>query len=181
MERNWYAVYTKPGKEKKVITAFTKKRIRNYFPENKIVNEHKGITEYSPLFRACIFVYVSQAEIAEVKKISYVINFLYFKSGYAVIKKQEINLIKQVTASCINITIKKTSVDITENLSITDIPLIGYESDFMTVNYGTLKINLPSLGYTLIAEKRYINHQTLNNIPGFGKIISANLRALLTP
>ena len=182
MERNWYAVYTKPGKEKRVVNAFSKKRIRNYFPENKITSEYKSNPEYRPLFGSCIFVYISPSEMREVKSIPYVINFLYFKSSYAVIEKKEINLVRQMTASCSNIKLKKTNVDANEKVSVITTPVAGYERSFMAITYGSVKINLPSIGYTLIAERSDTNNQYFNtSSTGFRKIISTNLKTLLTP
>ncbi len=181
MDRNWYAVYTKPGKEKRVVSAFTKKRIRNFFAENKVTKEHKHSPEFQPLFGACIFVYIAPEEMAEVKSTPYVLNFLYFKSSPAVIEKREINLVRQITASCSNIKLKKTAVVENETVSISNTPTVGYERNMMSITSGTLKVNLPSLGYTLIAERIETSDMYQNATPGFRRIISTNLKTLLTP
>ena len=39
MEKQWYAVYTRPGVEKKVCEILTRKKIENYFPLNRIVGD----------------------------------------------------------------------------------------------------------------------------------------------
>jgi transcription antitermination factor NusG len=162
MERNWYAVYTKPNKEKKVVTALTKKGIKNYCPLNNTVNKNKSLAEYRPLFNAYVFVYITPSELAEVKNTPYVNNFVYYKSSPAVIKRRDIDLVKKMTSTYVNIRLEKRQIDLEETAAITCEPAFGYDSDVMTLNYETVKITLPSIGYSLTAVMEQVNNGQLS-------------------
>ena len=66
MQKNWYAVYTKPQSEKKVAALFVRKKIDVFFPmvhvKTKTFRKDKFIFE--PLFKSIVFVCVTQEETA---------------------------------------------------------------------------------------------------------------------
>ncbi|MBL0358096.1 MAG: UpxY family transcription antiterminator [Chitinophagaceae bacterium] len=94
MNRNWYAVYTKPQSEKKVAALLTKKKIENLCPLNRITNGYgfRRKMASEPLFPTFVFVYITEAEMHEVRKTSDVINFVYWLGKPAIIKKPKLKM-----------------------------------------------------------------------------------------
>ncbi|MEO6732104.1 MAG: UpxY family transcription antiterminator [Ferruginibacter sp.] len=165
MIRNWYAVYTRPQREKKVASILTKKGIKNYFPLNNIVgvnaNNKKSCKE--ALFASCVFVYISETEIASVKDIPGMVNFLYWMNKPAVISLEELEAVKQLTLVYNNIKLEKTAVNVKDTVRIIDEPIISFKENSASVRFQTLKIVLPSLGYTMIAERNKVNEELVHH------------------
>lgn len=154
MQKNWYAVYTKPQNEKKVAALFTKKKIENYCPlscvETLSFRKHKLVFE--PLFKSYVFVYATEAEAEALKNLDGVVNLLYWLGKPAIIKEEEIDAIREFTNDHRNIKLERTLVNIngvTRNLNASS---YAVEGKIVTVKNKTIKINLPSLGYTMIAD-----------------------------
>lgn len=161
MLRKWYAVYTKPQREKKVSTILAKKGIESYCPLNYIAGESpankKGGLE--PLFPSFVFVNISDPQMAAVKDVPGVINLIYWKSKPAVISEAEIDAVKQITSGYMNIKLERAAIGTAEGVLIVDEPVYSYNESSVRVKYHTLKVVLPSLGYMLIAEKEWVHQQ----------------------
>jgi transcription antitermination factor NusG len=154
MQKNWYAVYTKPQSEKKVAASFTKKKMEIFFPmvcvKTKTFRKHKFVFE--PLFRSIVFVCVSQQETALLKQTNGVINLLYWLGKPAVIAEDEIAAIKEFTENHRNIKVEPAFVNSNEVAHSINGATVSIEGKLYAVKNKTVKINLPSLGYTMIAE-----------------------------
>lgn len=155
MTRNWYAVYTRPHKEKKVASILSRKGIENYCPV--IFSEHNGSPQKKqslrPLFSSFVFVQITESEIGALISLPWVINVLFWRSKPAVINNREIDIVKKLTNSYSNIRLEKTTVDINASVTILDEPIIAYNENTVSVKYKSVKVNLPSLGFTMIAER----------------------------
>ena len=94
---NWYAVYTKPRWEKKVARLLEDKCIENYCPLNKVTKQWKDRKKVilEPVFKSYVFVRVSDELKWELKKINGIVNFVYWLRKPAVIKDEEIEIIKR--------------------------------------------------------------------------------------
>ena len=161
MLRNWYAVYTKPQKEKIVSSIFAKKGFDCFCP---VINTIKGKSNnkkavFEPLFMCHVFVYLSESDISTVKLIPGVVNILYWKSKPAIIKAEEIDAVKHLTVNYINIKLIKSAVNINEIMRVKDDPIFSFNEKLISVKYQTVKVNLPSLGYTIIAERRAVEEE----------------------
>ncbi|WP_462249674.1 transcription termination/antitermination NusG family protein [Ferruginibacter sp.] len=158
MQKNWYVIYTKPQSEKKVATLLTKKKIENFIPlvsaEAQRTWRHKLV--YKPLFKSYVFVYTTEQEAtALLKNTGGVINLLYWLGKPAVINETEINAIREftVTGGYQDINLEKLSVN--NNFTERNMYRSTYEIEgnvLLAVKSKTIKINLPSLGYALIAK-----------------------------
>lgn len=155
MSSNWYAVYTMPQRERKVSTNLTKKGIENYCPVNYIERQKANIRRgaFEPLFSCYVFVHISEAEIASVRNVPGVINLIYWKSKPAIISNEEISTLKQLTSAYMNIKLEKSVVNMEDTVHFLDEPVISYKENSVLVKYQRLKVILPSLGYTIIAER----------------------------
>ena len=154
MQKNWYAVYTKPQSEKKVAASFTKKKLEIFFPmvcvKTKTFRKHKFVFE--PLFKSIVFVYASQEETMLLKHTNGVINLLYWLGKPAVIAEDEIAAIKEFTEDYRNIKVEPAFVNNNEVAHSVNGTTVSMEGQLYAVKNKTAKINLPSLGYTLVAE-----------------------------
>lgn len=158
MLRNWYAVYTKPQKEKLVSIALSKKGIENYCPLINVIKARTNKkTAIEPLFLSHVFVYLSESDLSTVKSIPGIVNFLYWKSKPAIIKTEEIDVLKHFIAKYNNIRLVKSTVNQLESIKFKDDPLVAVNEHTLSVKYQTVKVSLPSLGYIMIAERGTAN------------------------
>lgn len=156
MNRNWYAVYTKPQSERKVVALLSKKRIENFCPHKRMIvgQGSKRKLVYEPLFPSFVFVLITEIQMFEVRKTNDVINFVYWLGRPAVIKTEEIENIARFNGLYYNIQIEKSPVNALGLVKITNEPgIIDAASGVLSIQTTTrVKLTLPSLGYTLYAE-----------------------------
>ena len=168
VEKRWYAVYTKPRCEKKVADLLTKKAVQNYCPLNKIQKQwsdrKKIILE--PLFTSYVFVKITMDERVTVLQTNGIINFVYWLSKPAVIRKEEIDIIKRFLNDHSFIKLEKTCVNINDVVRIVNGPFMEQEGQVFSVTKKTVKVMLPSLGYCMKAEVE------INNV----KVIQETIR-----
>lgn len=96
-EKKWYVVYSKPRWEKKVDTALINKGIESWCPIQKIQKQwtdRKKIIE-EPIFRSYVFVHLNESEKYEVLITPGVLNFVYYLREPAVVREDEIELLKK--------------------------------------------------------------------------------------
>ena len=99
MENNkkWYALYTKPRWEKKVNLVLNNKGIECWCPLRKTEkqwSDRKKIVE-EPLFTSYVFVYIEVTDRTKVLMTDGILNFVYYVGKPAVIRSEEIDLIKK--------------------------------------------------------------------------------------
>lgn len=153
-EKKWYAVYTKPRSEKKVADLLTKKGIENYCPLNRVKkqwSDRKKII-YLPLFTSYVFVHASLEEQLKVLQTDGILNFVYWLNKPAVIKNDEIDIIKRFLNEYSFIRLKKATVNINDKVRIVTGPLMEQEGQVISIKNKTIKIILPTLGYWMYAE-----------------------------
>jgi transcription antitermination factor NusG len=95
-EKKWYAIYTKPRWEKKVDSVLLRKGVESWCPLNKVErqwSDRKKIID-EPLFKSYVFVKINLDEKLTVLTTDGVLNFVYYLGKPAVIRDEEVNLIK---------------------------------------------------------------------------------------
>jgi transcription antitermination factor NusG len=150
----WYAVYTKPCWEKKVAGLLAMNNIEHYCPLQKIQrrwSDRKKII-MEPLFKSYVFVRVLDKEHTAVKQVSGVLNFVTYLGKPAIIRDDEIDIIKQFLNEYRNIRLESMDFNINDRVRIVSGPLMTMEGDVLEVKSKTVKVLLPSLGFTMIAE-----------------------------
>ena len=163
MEKNWYAVYTRPRWEKKVAELLLKKNLDHYCPLNRVLKQwadRKKII-YEPLFPSYVFVHLTDQEMTKARDTDGVINFVYWLSKPAVIREDEIDCIKDFLNDYSNVQLQRTTVLVNDNVRITKGPLMEYEGSVIAVKSRTVKVVLPSLGYMMVAEVPRTNVQVI--------------------
>lgn len=154
MDEKWYAVYTKPRWEKKVAEALTKTNITNYCPINKVVrqwSDRKRIV-HEPLFTSYVFVHTTDKKFTEVKQIYGVINLVYWLGKPAVIKDEDIDVIKAFLNEHRTVQLEKRVFEINETIRVATGTFMNKEGTVVAVKNNTIKVALPSLGYVMYAE-----------------------------
>ncbi len=154
--KKWYAVYTKPNQEKKVSALLSKKKIENYCPLNKIVNdlkEEKKKPVLEPLFTNYVFVHITEYDMALVKQQSGVINFVYWLGQPVNIKGMDMEYIQEFVDTYSNISLEKTEVSMNNLVRIVSRKPSNEAFDNVIALHATqVKITLPTLGYVLCAD-----------------------------
>lgn len=99
--KKWFAVYTKPRWEKKVNTTLIRKGVECWCPLQKVERQwtdRKKIIE-DPLFKSYVFVKIDEpSERLNVLTTDGVLNFVHYLGKPAIIKDEEIELIKSYLA-----------------------------------------------------------------------------------
>jgi transcription antitermination factor NusG len=154
MNTHWYAVYTKPRWEKKVAETLTKQSIENYCPLNKVLrqwHDRKKIV-HEPLFTSYVFVRVEENRLNELRRIAGVLNLVYWLQKPAVIREEEIIMIKKFMNQYTDVQLEKTLVSVNDVVRVINGPLMEQEGNVLAVRNRTVRISLPSLGYIMVAE-----------------------------
>lgn len=171
--RNWYAVYTKPRWEKKVAELLTKKNIENYCPLNRVrkqwADRKKTVDE--PLFTSYVFVRVTEHEQIKLRNTDGVINLVYWIGKPAIIKNEEIEIIKEFLSEHQQVSLEKISVKVNDLVQVIGGALMNYEGKVASVMTKTVKVLLPSLGYMIVAEVEKINIKLLGDYKQPKKIL----------
>ena len=173
MQKNWYLIYTKPKCEKKVASLLTKRKIENFCPQNRtqVKKIRKSRMVDQPLFSSYVFVRVEEEKISFIRQVENALNLVYWKGQPAIIKDEEIAIIKDFIHDHHDIRLEKTPVDKTDIARIIDRPGFTIDGNLLTLKNTSIKVNLPSLGYTLIAELDREN-EVIGRQLAFGKELS---------
>jgi transcription antitermination factor NusG len=151
-EKKWYAVYTKPKCERKVVDLLQKKKLKSYYPRYNEVEywqERRKVVNV-PLFTSLVFVYALEKDHSIIKQIDGVAGIMYWLHKPAVINNFEISSIRRFLEQHDNVKLEKTEVAQAQNISNEKSHQIR---PYGIANFSNLhKVNLPSLGYALVSE-----------------------------
>ena len=172
--KTWYAVHTRPRWEKKIATQLAKKGIEVYCPLNRVQRQwsdrKKIILE--PLFSSYIFVCLSDFEHLPVVSTDGVISFVYWLKKPAIIRDEEIEAIRRFMNDYESVKLEKTQVNVNDRVRIIGGPLMEREGNIVEIKHKTVRVQLPSLGYTLTATIEKSNVEILSL---YGEISSSNV------
>jgi transcriptional antiterminator NusG len=152
--KNWYAVYTRPKWEKKVSELLSRKKIENYCPLYKSVRQwsDRKKTIMEPLFTSYVFVNVGENDHLPVKQTDGILNFVYWLGKPAVIKNEEIDVIRQFLSENEHVKLEQIEVNVNDRVKIVNGPFKYWEGSVTEIRPKSVKVLLPSLGYALVAE-----------------------------
>lgn len=164
MSGNWYILYTKPGQEKKVSTQLSKKGYDSFCPLNYPCSNTEDRKRFNgePLFPRFVFVYLAESQILTIRNFSGVIQMVYWLSKPAIIKDDEIRMIRDFTRFHSNIDISKSFVDAQEDCMVTTVPYLQSDKHSIAPRKAIVKVFLPSLGFTMSAQ---VEQEDLKNMP----------------
>ena len=175
-EKKWFAVYTRPRWEKKVAEVLSKKGVEVFCPLNKVVRQwsDRKKTIQEPLFSAYVFVHTTCSQHTAIRQTDGVINLVYWLGNPAVIRDEEIDAIKLFVLEHTNVQLEKIAVNVSDRVRITDGVFMHREGDVLEVKSKTVKLFLPSLGYTITAEVGRERIEVLNYKKGVYPTASYN-------
>ncbi|MEX6689927.1 transcription termination/antitermination NusG family protein [Danxiaibacter flavus] len=156
MEQKWYAVYTKPGNEKKVCSVLSKKNIEHYYPVNKVGGHNNSLrnTTCEPLFPCFVFVKTTEQQHIFLQQITGVINMVYWKNAPAVFPDEEINCLADFISNHQNISTKQIAVNQTNSIKPKRVIYPVHTEQTEQPVKLIVEVTLPSIGYSLSAELR---------------------------
>ena len=154
MSYKWFAVYTKPRWEKKVVRLLVEKGIENYCPLNKVRRQWSDRVKLveEPLFKSYVFVRVTDEERTAVRMTEGVINFVYWDGKPAIIKDKEILAIRQFLNDHENVELVKLEIKTDDRVKIVAGPFMDQEGKVIEVRNKTARVVIDSLGYMLVAD-----------------------------
>ncbi len=165
-KKNWYAVYVRPGRERKVAEILNRRRIENYCPFHKVVhslNHRKRPDEL--LFNSCAFVRIFENEIPDLIAFDGLINFLFWLDKPAVIHNSEIETIRVFLKTYTMVRFEKVGINVNPEKLAAGY-LLKEDEEFILDGNKIARVMLPSLGYLMVAEKESVNTDMIfRNIP----------------
>ncbi len=152
--KNWYAVYTKPRWEKKVIQFLEKKGVVYYCPLTKIrrkwSDRYKVIEE--PLFKSYVFVFIAEGEKTSVRLTDGVVNFVYWEGKPAIIRSEEIEIIRKFLNEYEDVQARPVDLKAGERVRVKTGLMMDTEGVVVKVQNKQAYVLLESLGYELTAR-----------------------------
>ena len=154
LQPRWYVVYTKPRWEKKVADLLEKKGHEHYCPLNKVVRQwhDRKKTLLEPLFTSYVFVRTTPKQHSYIKAISGVVNFIHWLGKPAIVRDEEIQSVKDFLCEHNSVAVEKITVNLHDTVRIVRGPFMHQEGKIIQVSNNTVKIELPSMGYALVAK-----------------------------
>ncbi|MCK9402252.1 MAG: UpxY family transcription antiterminator [Chitinophagaceae bacterium] len=155
-EKKWYAVYTKPRWEKKIDAALIKKGVESWCPLQKIEkqwSDRKKIIE-DPLFKSYVFVRIDVTERTKVLMTDGLLNFVYYLGKPAVIKNEEVAIIKSYLAekdATISIFSKEGFME-DAKIKVNHGVFMGNEGTVLRGGKKKVYVKLESLGQVMVVE-----------------------------
>jgi transcription antitermination factor NusG len=162
-KKKWHAVYTRARWEKKVSDILTRRKIENYCPVNKVVkqwSDRKKVV-YEPLFTSYVFVRVAENELVRLKQTDGVINLVYWLRKPAIIRDTEIEVIRHFLNEYSVVRLERTNISVNDQVRIVGGPLVEHEGRVSAVTNRTVKVILPFLGYSMVAEVEAANVEVI--------------------
>ena len=95
---NWYAIRVKSRSEKKVYSDLVEQKIEAYLPLQRKLRQWSDRKKWveTPLISGYVFVYISRKEYELVLRIYNVVSYIYFEGKAAIIREEDINLLKRM-------------------------------------------------------------------------------------
>ena len=164
--RHWYAIYTRPRWEKKVAELLTKKNIESYCPLNKVKKQwaDRKKVVYEPLFTSYVFVNIPPTDLIQTKETDGVLNFVFWQGKPAIIKDEEIEIIKRFLQEYENVSLERADISPNDKVRVMNGPLMMREGEVLEVRHRTVKVLIPSIGFNLVAEVEKENIEKLPTI-----------------
>ncbi|MGV9003552.1 UpxY family transcription antiterminator [Flavobacterium sp.] len=151
----WFALYTESRHEKKVAEKLTKLGIEVYCPlvtQIKQWSDRKKKVEV-PLIPSYVFVKLEESERNVVFEVSGVVRYLYWLGKAAIVKEEEITLLKNWLSGSSISSFEIKGIAIGDSYKIESGPFTGKEGIVTTIDKNYLSLVLPQLGFKIILNK----------------------------
>jgi len=152
--KKWYIIYTRPGQEKRVTESLGRKKIECYCPLNSTTHQpsYRKKTFPETLFCNYSFVRICETQIPELRKVSGVINLVFWLNKPFIVPDHEIDVIREFLTEYKNVTLEKIGID--EKVKFPNNLLAENKDGEIYIRNNTARAILPSLGYVMTAETK---------------------------
>ncbi len=150
----WFAIYTRPKNEKKVVAGLEKIGIEVYCPMVKQVkqwSDRKKKVEV-PLINSYVFVNIEESDRNIVFEIPGVVRYLFWLGKPAVIQEQEIEVLRASLKGILS-TVEVNEIQPGDNLTISYGPFQGKEGVVSQVEKNNIRLVLKELGVVITISK----------------------------
>lgn len=132
----WHALYVRSRFEKKVFASLVEYGLEAYLPLQKTLRQWKDRKKWVnvPLFNSYVFVKANPKIYYNCLKINGVVKFVSFNGKPAIIKNEEIELIKSICNSSYNYQSIELPVEIGQKVKIIRGAFSGYEGEVIKLN-----------------------------------------------
>lgn len=129
----WYAVYTNPRAEKKVLEQLEKQHIKAYLPLQKSLKQWSDRKKWvdEPLFKSYLFVYVSEREYLQVLRTYGVVRFITFERKAVPVPAEQIKWIRMLLSEQFELFIIEQHFDPGDMVEVTSGPMKGMMGDLI--------------------------------------------------
>ena len=151
----WYPVYTHPRAEKKAHAALIDKGIEAYLPLQRRLKQWSDRKKWieEPLIKSYLFVRITDYARAEVLMTKGIARFIYFSGKVAAMPDRQINDLKLLLASSVELEISEADLQPGEKIKIKAGPLKGITGEIISYrSQKQLLIRLENLGCSIIVN-----------------------------
>lgn len=150
----WFAIYTRPKNEKKVVEGLEKIGIEVYCPmvtQVKQWSDRKKKVE-TPLINSYVFVNIEDKNRNTVFEVSGVVRYLFWLGKPAIIQEQEIEALKASLKGILS-AVEVNGIQPGDSLTISKGPFQGKEGVVSQVDKNKIRLVLKELGVTITISK----------------------------
>lgn len=151
----WYPVYTRPRAEKKAFAALTEKGVEAYLPLTRKLKQWSDRKKWveEPLIKSYLFVRIADNAQAEVLMTKGVARFLYFSGKVATMPESQINDLRLLMASSLEVEVTEEDLQPGEKIKIKAGPLKGITGEIIAYrSQKQLLLRLDNLGCSIIVN-----------------------------
>jgi transcriptional antiterminator RfaH len=151
--RKWYPVYTHPRAEKKAYAALLDKGVETYLPLHRQLKQWSDRKKWieEPFIKSYLFVHINEQQQTEVLMTKGVSRFIYFSGKIASMPGRQIEDLKLLMASHLDLEITEEDLQPGEKIMIKAGPLKGLKGEIISYrSQKQLVIRLENLGYSII-------------------------------
>ena len=144
----WYAVYTRPNREKRIAEQLAQRGVVVYCPIQKVVrqwSDRKKMLEI-PAFRGYVFVQIHDAIRWEILATDGIINFVCHEGKPARIPAHEIETVRRFFQDIAETPIDETDIRINDIARVYSGVLMGMEGEVVDVKNRYAILKIPTLG-----------------------------------
>jgi transcription antitermination factor NusG len=152
-QKKWYVVYTKPRWEKKVYGSLVQKGFAAYCPLNRIRKRWSDRVKWveEPLFKSYVFVKVPESDLARVRLVNGVVNFVYWLGKPARVRDSEIETIRKFLDEYEEVVAEPYDLHRNEKITIRRGVFRDKEATVVKVINNKVQVVIESIGYSLVA------------------------------
>ena len=152
-EQQWHVIYSKPRNEKMVHAAIVEAGFEVYCPLNKTrrkwSDRYKVVEE--PLFRSYVFIKINGTQLYDILKFDGVVRFLYWNRKPAIVREEEIELIKRFLGQHESVRLESAEFQVDQHVTFTASNFMGQQGKVLEVRNKEVKVLIESMGYYLVA------------------------------